>query len=234
MTISTLSYKLLFRLQPSHKPECPVEKKRTTAFKAKVTAKVKNVSKCLSGWYLLNRRAFCSQTWYGDAASWARVSCAHEPECHASCIHERKKSNISGLSLNLAERFHTCAPLSLVMLTVTACYYHTVTHYLKLEESIRTLVMFVGAISIHRNSQWGITWTSTGDAEPRVWWSVVTLTVTVKVVWISPGESEPRALLALVIMLTGLTAHTDTDSRTLFDQIFHTIDLCQSWCKLRY
>ena len=36
------------------------------------------------------------------------MSCAHEPECHASCIHERKKSNISGLSLNLAERFHTC------------------------------------------------------------------------------------------------------------------------------
>ena len=44
-----------------------------TAFKIKVTAKVQNVSKCLSGWYLLNHRTFCYQTWYGDPA-WARVS----------------------------------------------------------------------------------------------------------------------------------------------------------------
>ena len=40
-----------------------------TAFKVKVTAKVQNVSECLSCWYLLNHRIFCHQTWYGYAAS---------------------------------------------------------------------------------------------------------------------------------------------------------------------
>ena len=49
-----------------------------TAFKVKVTARIQNVSECLSGWYLLNRRTFCYQTWYCDAASWARVSCTKE------------------------------------------------------------------------------------------------------------------------------------------------------------
>ena len=48
-------------------------KNRMTAFKVKVTAKVQNVSECLSGWYLLNRRSCWCQTWYGNAASWARV-----------------------------------------------------------------------------------------------------------------------------------------------------------------
>ena len=37
--------------------------------KVKVTAKVQNVSECLSGQYLLNHRTFCRQTWYGYAAS---------------------------------------------------------------------------------------------------------------------------------------------------------------------
>ena len=40
-----------------------------TSFKVKVTAKVQNVSECLSILYLLNRRTFCCQTWYGFAAS---------------------------------------------------------------------------------------------------------------------------------------------------------------------
>ena len=46
-----------------------------TAVKVKVTVKVQNVSEYLSGWYLLNGRTFWYQTWYGDAASWARGSC---------------------------------------------------------------------------------------------------------------------------------------------------------------
>ena len=44
-----------------------------TAFKIKVTAKVQNVSECLSGLYFLNHKTFCYQIWYGDAASWASV-----------------------------------------------------------------------------------------------------------------------------------------------------------------
>ena len=40
-----------------------------TAFKVMVTVKGKNISECLSGWYLLNHRTFCRQTWYGYAAS---------------------------------------------------------------------------------------------------------------------------------------------------------------------
>ena len=44
-------------------------------FKVKVTAKVQNVSECLSGSYLLDRRTSCYQTWYGDAARGARVPC---------------------------------------------------------------------------------------------------------------------------------------------------------------
>ena len=81
ITIFTLSSKLLvcFATKLSlivqhHKLECPVEKKWMTVFEAKVTAKVQNVSECLSG-YLLNHRTFCYQTWYGNAAS--------GPECHA-------------------------------------------------------------------------------------------------------------------------------------------------------
>ena len=46
-----------------------------TVFKVKVTAKVQNVSECLSGWYLLNHRTVCYQIWYGDAALWARLWC---------------------------------------------------------------------------------------------------------------------------------------------------------------
>ena len=53
-----------------------------TAFKVKVTAKVQNVSVCLAGWYLLNCRMFCYQTWYGVAASWARVSCGKKFVCY--------------------------------------------------------------------------------------------------------------------------------------------------------
>ena len=42
-------------------------------FKAKVTAKVQNVSDWLSGWYLLNDLTFCRQTSYGNALLWARM-----------------------------------------------------------------------------------------------------------------------------------------------------------------
>ena len=45
------------------------------AFKVKVTTRLKNVSECLSRWYLLNHRIFCYQTWSSDAGSWARVLC---------------------------------------------------------------------------------------------------------------------------------------------------------------
>ena len=50
------------------------EKNWIAAFMVKVIAKVQNVNECLSGWYLLNCRTFCYQTWYGDASSWAGVS----------------------------------------------------------------------------------------------------------------------------------------------------------------
>ena len=33
-------------------------------------------------WYLLNCRIFCYQTWYGYAASWARVSCRKKYVCY--------------------------------------------------------------------------------------------------------------------------------------------------------
>ena len=52
-----------------------LRKNGITAFNVKVTAKVRNVSDCLFGWYFLSHRIFCCQIWYGDASSWARVSC---------------------------------------------------------------------------------------------------------------------------------------------------------------
>ena len=79
MTISILSSKLLVSLQPNLIWNCSIinwsflQKNGVTAFKVNVTAKIQNVSECLSGWYLLNHRTFCYQTWYGDPA-WARVS----------------------------------------------------------------------------------------------------------------------------------------------------------------
>ena len=33
------------------------------------------MSECLFGWYFLNHRTFFYETWYGDAASWAKMSC---------------------------------------------------------------------------------------------------------------------------------------------------------------
>ena len=38
----------------------------------------------MSGWYLLNHRTFCYQTWYGDAASWTRVSSRGKKSCSLS------------------------------------------------------------------------------------------------------------------------------------------------------
>ena len=51
------------------------EKKWITACKVSITAEVHNVGDCLSGWSLQNQGTFCYQTWYGDAAPQARVSC---------------------------------------------------------------------------------------------------------------------------------------------------------------
>ena len=81
MTIFTVSSKLLIRLQPNLIWEYNIVSLSVlrwngiTAFKVKVTAKVKNVSECLSGRYLLNHRTFCYQTRYGYAALYARVLC---------------------------------------------------------------------------------------------------------------------------------------------------------------
>ena len=79
MTIFIVSSKLLVRLQPnlvwwyiiiSRSVLCKIW---ITVFKVKVAANVWNVSECLSGQYLLNHWSFRYQTWYGNAASWARV-----------------------------------------------------------------------------------------------------------------------------------------------------------------
>ena len=77
-----------------------------TSFKVKDTAKVQNVSECLSGRYLLNHRTFCHQTWYVYAAY-------HKPECHAKnlvhCVQcqghsegfQNQNITISGVSAKL-------------------------------------------------------------------------------------------------------------------------------------
>ena len=59
-----------------HKLGCLVKRLDcSVVVKVKVTEKVQNSSECLCGRYLLNCWTFCDQTWYGDASSWARVSC---------------------------------------------------------------------------------------------------------------------------------------------------------------
>ena len=80
MTISILSSKLLVLLQPnlvwsSNIISWSVAWKNCgSAFKVKVTAKVKNVSECLSGLYFLNCRSFWYETWCCNAALWASMS----------------------------------------------------------------------------------------------------------------------------------------------------------------
>ena len=59
-----------------YKVDCFV--KRLDCFvvvQVKVTEKVRNSSECSAGWYPLSCWTFCNQTWYGDATSWAKVSC---------------------------------------------------------------------------------------------------------------------------------------------------------------
>ena len=59
-----------------HKVDCLVKiLDCSVVVKVKVTEKVKNSSECSSEWHLLSCWTFCNQTLYGDAASWARVSC---------------------------------------------------------------------------------------------------------------------------------------------------------------
>ena len=73
VTISTISSKLLVRLQPnlvwyySTYARVSFGKNWITSFKVKVSAKVKNVHEYLSG-YLLNHKIFCYRTWHNDAA----------------------------------------------------------------------------------------------------------------------------------------------------------------------
>ena len=57
-----------------HKLECLL-KHLYAVYKVKVTAKVWNISECLSWQYLLNHLTFCNQTWYGGVLSWAGLSC---------------------------------------------------------------------------------------------------------------------------------------------------------------
>ena len=74
-TADPFATKLSFLLQ-HHKVNCLVKRLGcTVVFQVKVTEKVKNSSECSSKQYLLNCWNFCHQTWYGDALSWARVSC---------------------------------------------------------------------------------------------------------------------------------------------------------------
>ena len=59
-----------------HKVDCLVKRlDYSVVVQLKVTGKVQSSSECSSGWYLLNFWTFCNQTWYGDATSWAKVSC---------------------------------------------------------------------------------------------------------------------------------------------------------------
>ena len=58
------------------KLDCPVKRLDcSVVVKVQVTKKVQNSSECSSGRYLPSCRTFCNQTWYGDATSWAKVSC---------------------------------------------------------------------------------------------------------------------------------------------------------------
>ena len=105
MTISTTSSKLLVRLQPNsglivqhYKPEYPAEKNWITAFKVKVTPKVKNVSEYMSGCYLLNHKTFCTKL--------GMVMLQNEPECHAKqfccccCLLSSRSRSQRGLILS--------------------------------------------------------------------------------------------------------------------------------------
>ena len=57
-----------------HKSGC-LRENGITAFKVKVTVKLKNVSECLSAQYLLNHRIFVTKP--------GMVMQHHKPECHA-------------------------------------------------------------------------------------------------------------------------------------------------------
>ena len=55
-----------------HRVDCLVKRLDCSAV-VKVTEKAQNFSDCSSEWYLLWCWTFCNQTWYGDAASWAKI-----------------------------------------------------------------------------------------------------------------------------------------------------------------
>ena len=98
MTMSTVSSKLLVHLQPnmvwqySIISQSVLWKHLVTAFRAKVTAKVQNVSDRLSGWYLLIYRTFCYQTYSSTEHFVTKLLMMmqhHEPEYH---VEEKKKA----------------------------------------------------------------------------------------------------------------------------------------------
>ena len=69
--LSVVSSKLLI-CWFDHKLECPVEK-LNYCIQGQGHSEG-SICQWLSGWYLLNCRLFCFWTWYGDAASWAKLS----------------------------------------------------------------------------------------------------------------------------------------------------------------
>ena len=104
MTISTSSFKLLVRLQPNLVwwyciiGQSVLWKNWITAFKVKVTPKVKNVCEYLSGCYLLNHKTFCTKL--------GMVMLQNEPECHAKqfccccCLLSSRSRSQRGLILS--------------------------------------------------------------------------------------------------------------------------------------
>ena len=81
--LCTLSSELLILLLANfglmahhHKLGCAGKRlHQCVVLKVKVTAKVQIVNEFSSGPCLLNCWTFCNWAWYGDASSWARVSC---------------------------------------------------------------------------------------------------------------------------------------------------------------
>ena len=63
--------------------------------------KVLSVSECLSGWYLLNHRTFCYQTWYGGVSSWPRVSCGEN-----NCLLSSRSRSQQGLMWSKYDSFY--------------------------------------------------------------------------------------------------------------------------------
>ena len=71
-----LQLKYFGLMAPNHDLDCLVKRLDcSVVVKVKVTGKAQNSSECWSQRYLLNCWAYCKQSRYDDASSWARVSC---------------------------------------------------------------------------------------------------------------------------------------------------------------